>query len=78
MRHSMSSFDGRVVRFGGYDQRYFPLGDTWILEADTWRKYALDPSPAARYEAAMAWDPGLGTAVLLGGERRNDTWTLRP
>jgi hypothetical protein len=57
-----------------------PLGETWSWNGTTWTKLSPATSPAARYGASMAYDPGAEAMLLFGdgydGEF-NDTWTLR-
>ena len=56
------------------------LGETWSWNGTTWTKLSPATSPAARYGASMAYDPGTEAMLLFGdgydGEF-NDTWTLR-
>jgi hypothetical protein len=75
-----------VVLFGGHTGpsgggRF--LADTWTWNGSTWTKRAPAASPAARYEAMMAYDAATSTVVLFGGHIGNtvsgrvlaDTWT---
>ncbi len=59
----------RMVIFGGYDPDgpVVTLGDTWELEGSSWHEIQPAQSPAARSEAAMAYDPVRGVSVLFGG-----------
>ena len=53
------------------------LGDTWILDGDTWRVHE-GPSPPARATHRLAWDVDRDRAVLFGGWSEqsllSDTW----
>ena len=91
--HSMA-FDeatGKVVLFGGINQLFLSLGDTWLFDGASWQK-VRGPGPPARRYAAFAYDPDLRGCVLHGGAWddagriqygdtwlfRNDAWTQLP
>jgi len=69
-RHAMA-YDparGRVVLFGGTDDRGDVLQDTWEWDGVQWTPMPLagDP-PAPGRHPTMAFDPMLGRVVLFGG-----------
>lgn len=70
---------GQVLLFGGADDNYNPLGDTWSWNGKTWTQLSPGTSPPARWGARMVYDPANGTVVLFGGigdqSFLNDTWT---
>lgn len=73
-----------VLLFGGEgivsEGEYGGLSDTWSWNGTTGTKLSPATSPAARYGASMAYDPGTQAMLLFGdGYDRefNDTWTLR-
>jgi hypothetical protein len=80
---------GKVLLFGGYET-YYPtgsslayarqLGDTWSWDGTRWSAEQSTASPAARTDAAMAYDAVRRVVVLHGGQGVtsgfvNDTWT---
>lgn len=73
---------GRVILFGGLGDGAIPLGDTWAYSNGSWTYVAPmgNASPAPRWGAAMAFDPGQtpGQLLLFGGRNGttlfNDTW----
>ncbi|MEZ4368607.1 MAG: hypothetical protein R2939_20350 [Kofleriaceae bacterium] len=71
---------GYVVLFGGVDEAFSPLADTWIFDGESWT--VLDaPGPAARRRAVMAYDPARATLLMFGGTGvgdvlLDDTWRL--
>ena len=71
--------DAEVVLFGGYV--CFTGCGTWVFANDNWTELNIS-NPPWRYGAGMAYDPGLGEAVLFGGVGNgggyfSDTWTFR-
>jgi len=71
---------GQVVLFGGLDEHFNFLNDTWTWDGHDWTERHPEHSPPAREGAAMAYDPGSGQVVLFGGSGEiggflNDTWT---
>jgi hypothetical protein len=76
------SQDGVVVLFGGLNDQWEPLGDTWLWDGWDWRQVQLDPGdpvPAPRYESAMVYDTARNRIVMFGGcaapyEWLGDTW----
>jgi hypothetical protein len=67
-----------VVLFGGEDTDGHVLDDTWAWDGVAWKEVATAKRPPARKWASMAWDPGLGAAVLVGGTDIDvpDVWVL--
>lgn len=83
--HHAMVFDrerGRIVMFGGQDNSGF-RGDMWEYDGTNWMQIAFLPSdvvPAARGDAAMAYDPVNKNVVLFGGDLGamgvdGNTWT---
>ena len=71
---------GTVVLFSGCCKRDGSLlSATWTWDGSTWTQQHPPTSPAARFDASMAYDAATGTAVLFGGDDnhslRADTWT---
>lgn len=73
-----------VLLFGGEgmisEGEYGGLSDTWSWNGTTWTKLSPAASPAARYGASMAYDPGTNAMLLFGDEYDGDfngTWILR-
>jgi hypothetical protein len=58
-----------VVLFGGRSGTTADsvLGDTWLLDGDTWTQVDGTPSPPARVSMQMAFDPARENVVLFGG-----------
>jgi hypothetical protein len=78
------TFDS-VVLFGGYDASRGYLSDTWIYSDATlnWSELSLSIHPAARSNGDMVWDPGLGDALIFGGQNNlqgylSSTWVFGP
>ncbi|MGI0151912.1 MAG: Kelch repeat-containing protein, partial [Thermoplasmata archaeon] len=84
---SMASFgydaaSGALVLFGGCGASVCPLGDTWSYGDGAWTECATvscaAAGPAARYGAALTYDPSVGALLLFGGCGRScplgDTW----
>lgn len=74
---------GLGLLFGGRDDSFVPLNETWTFDARTeaWSRLSIPVSPEARVHAAMVFDPLAGASVLFGGEagkNRNDTWMHWP
>jgi len=70
---------GQVVLFGGQDNDFVPLNDTWVWTGQAWEeKTGLTPIPEGRTGPAMAYDEKTQRMVLFGGwgqgGRLNDTW----
>ena len=74
------SNSGQAVLFGGNDVHGNTLGDTWTWSDGCWTQQQLLAGPAARHDAAMAYDPVrklvilYGTYVTSSGGRGTDTW----
>ncbi|MCB9663693.1 MAG: hypothetical protein H6732_06255 [Alphaproteobacteria bacterium] len=74
---------GATILVGGVERTFTDgtLSDNvWFLEADGSLRVEEGPRPPARREAAIAWDPIAGRAILFGGRESNDrllsdTWT---
>jgi hypothetical protein len=67
---------GEVVLFGGYN--YVggqALDDTWIWNGTTWSQIQTTFTPAGRYCASMAYDPGFKGLLLFGGFLTDGPWT---
>ena len=74
---------GQLVLFGGTPSSGVRLADTWIWNSTTnkWAQQTPATSPPGRANAAMAYDPSMGSGelVLFGGLNintipMNDTW----
>ncbi|MBL0219906.1 MAG: DUF4215 domain-containing protein [Myxococcales bacterium] len=73
---------GLVYLFGGIAANGQRLDDLWMWNGSNWAAITiLGTGPAARSDAAMAYDSGLGVLVLFGGRTATgylgDTWILR-
>lgn len=82
-------FGGRCIYVGAFTGTFGPCGPTgtvygdtwsWNPTARTWTNLAPSPSPAARYDHAMVYDPLRSRIVLFGGRSAagaalGDTWT---
>ena len=74
---------GQLVLFGGIDENFDLLADTWVWDGADWTQKFPETSPPARYQHAMAYDAARGTVVLFGGATLSngteiglrDTWT---
>lgn len=73
----------KVIMFGGQQGGTHRRGyaDTHALYGGNWqRQNSMGGGPSARYDLAMAWDPGLRAVILFGGwdpntnQALNDTW----
>ena len=68
--HSLA-FDasaGEVVLYGGGSASApTTFGDTWSYDGVAWANRTAAGSPGLRREAAMAWIPSTGDAVMFGG-----------
>ena len=78
--HAMAydSRRNRVVLFGGYNNNFGGLNDTWEYDCvtKTWTQRTPAASPPARHAHDMAYDPILGLTVLYAGSGPfQDTWT---
>ncbi len=69
---------GRVVLFGGRGEGGNAFGDTWSWDGVSWRRLASapaasacsagqQPAPAPRFGHALAFHPGRGRLLLVGG-----------
>lgn len=71
-------FGGNRVLFGKDDERDTFLNDTWRFRGGVWeRRDTVGPRPAARAEAAAAYDRDRKRIVLFGGYRRTAEGTVR-
>jgi N-acetylneuraminic acid mutarotase len=78
---AMTTLNGKIVLFGGYNTAGTYLGDTWTFDGTDWTQLAPATSPSGR-ESGMAAVGG--TIVLFGGAGRSpwidntlsDTWTF--
>ncbi len=72
---------GQAVLFGGSDIHGNTLGDTWTWGGGCWTQQRPLVAPAARHDAAIAYDPVRKLAILYGmyvtdsGARGTDTWS---
>lgn len=71
----------RIVLFGGFDEFFQLIGDTWEWNGTIWTQLALPPalSPGHREAGAFAFDSARSVAVYFGGDDldglyRGDTW----
>jgi hypothetical protein len=77
--HAMAydSARGRVVLFGGQNDRGQLMNDTWEWNGGSWTRVSTS-GPSARSAHAMAFDSARGQVVLFGGGgstgRMADTW----
>ncbi len=78
--HSAMVFDaqrGVAVLFGGQNDRFELLADTWTWNGSEWRLVA-EAGPTPRAGHAMAYDSARGVIVLFGGGGQSgflgDTW----
>ncbi len=71
------SLRGRVVAFGGINNKGAPVSDTRTWDGAIWKK-AGGSQPPARFAHAMAYDVGRDKIVLYGGTTGSpiftDTW----
>ncbi|MCK7506076.1 MAG: BACON domain-containing protein [Desulfobacterales bacterium] len=58
---------GEIVVFGGLRAYETFLADTWTWDGNQWRQCAPSAGPTPRKGAGMAYHPGLGVVVLVGG-----------
>lgn len=72
---------GGLILFGGYFSdvsETAELSDTWEWDGTGWTELVPGTSPAARFGAAMAYDPEAAQLVLFGGNcvsgDLDDTW----
>ena len=82
--NSAFAFDvehGVAMLFGGQSEGLGgpPLGDTWTWDGSAWTEHATSPSPPARFDHALAFDPRRRELVLAGGRsnpvaRFDDVW----
>jgi hypothetical protein len=77
--------DGYVLSFGGFLPPSIPSAITLVYSNGSWSNLTeqLSPAPAARWAAAMAYDPAENEVVLFGGcvtlncyPALNDTWVF--
>ena len=89
--HSMV-FDeahGQMVLFGGFQSQPAPtwFSDTWLWDGAAWHQALLSAPPAPRFGHLLAYHPGFGAVVMIGGaggkevtdtswnyDFRNETW----
>jgi N-acetylneuraminic acid mutarotase len=74
--HAMATLGNKVLLFGGKNESWPLLDDTWEWDGSHWSQRFPSASPPARYWHAMAT---LGNKVLLfggihNGEPSDDTW----
>ena len=69
----------QLVLFGGMDINRNPMGDTWTMKNNKWKKINIEgPSPRATH--SMTYNDDLGTIFLYGGYDTtilNDLWELK-
>jgi hypothetical protein len=73
------SATSQLVLFGGLDNNFNYLNDTWFWTGTTWSQQSPATSPSTRAGAAMAYDSATSQLVLFGGYSLsdgdlNDTW----
>lgn len=84
--HAMA-YDGRrgvTVLFGGLAGTpggVVPSDETWLFDANQWRRIATIRAPGPRAGHAMAYDAARGEVVLFGGRSKSgrplrDTWSF--
>ncbi|MBS1787904.1 MAG: putative Ig domain-containing protein [Acidobacteria bacterium] len=67
-----------IVLFGGFNQNFVGLNDTWVYSCatHTWTQKFPATSPSIRHGHAMAYDPNKQLVVMYGGgSNKQDTWT---
>jgi N-acetylneuraminic acid mutarotase len=76
---------GRILMFGGNEGEGEVFNDLWAFDAttNTWTELILTGAlPAARSQAAMAYDPVTRRMILFGGRADEstfgDTWAYDP
>jgi len=74
-RDRVVAFGGVSLGFDGFDHH---VAETWEWDGQAWTQIAIGPSPPARGEHAMAYDPVRERIVMFGGindyETLADTW----
>jgi N-acetylneuraminic acid mutarotase len=77
--------NGQVILFGGENDTFTPLDDTWGFDANAniWTNLNPPDSPSARDADSMVFYPPTGQMILFGGSDVNDnnlqdTWALAP
>ena len=79
-QHAMAYDAARneIVLFGGFNQNFGGLNDTWVYSCatHTWTQRFPATSPSIRHGHAMAYDPNKQLVVMYGGgSGLDDTWT---
>jgi MYXO-CTERM domain-containing protein len=80
---------GKTYMFGGMDNSYGLLDELWEWDGSSWSKVENDLRPAARTDAAMAYDPSRKSLIVYGGTGSppvggdanvilGDTWEWNP
>ncbi|HEV2449180.1 MAG TPA: hypothetical protein VGU43_02075, partial [Thermoplasmata archaeon] len=75
------TFSGMWYGFGSYYNDFANV--TWEYSAGTWTNITQSGAPPPRNQAAFAYDPALGAAVMYGGQNESmigyltDVWLLR-
>jgi MYXO-CTERM domain-containing protein len=64
---------GKTYVFGGVDDRHVVHDDLWEWDGAKWSLVASDAGPAARGDAALAYDPVRKSLILYGG---NDSYSM--
>jgi hypothetical protein len=66
-----------TVLFGGWDNNFNPLGDTWEWNGQTWTRLT-SAGPTPRFGATMVFDDERREMLFFGGKdassHRNDLW----
>ena len=80
---------GKTYVFGGMDNSYGLLDELWEWDGSSWSQVESDLRPAARTDAAMAYDPSRKSLIVYGGTGSppvggdanvilGDTWEWNP
>ena len=67
--------NGKTYVFGGADDVFNLLDDLWEWDGRIWLQVQNDVRPAARRDAAMAWDPARKSLILFGGTSETQSAT---
>jgi hypothetical protein len=72
------TLSGRMLLFGGGNDLFVHLADTWDYDGSTWHQLTPTLSPPGRWGHAMAYDMARVRTVLFGGTDNSgtlaDTW----
>jgi len=79
--------DGYTLLFGGVNQSFVTLSDTWVYQGGNWTQLHPRTNPPGRTWSMMTYDTNDGYVLLFGGMNHStgsspyldlgDTWTFR-